>query len=361
MRRLNIKTLAILMATYKELLNKCLSICNTLQPILKIIYNNKDKALFKTKADSSAVTLADILVQTFLRLALEPYIERFIGEETTHYNFITHSTKCPTPIEVTDNELKNLITTTYTTLIIPVLKLNHEKITGLTAFVDPIDGTSEFTKAKGHESTICIGFAKGGHPVAGLIYRVIPIQSNPEYALGSKPESLYLDTLLKDTSNKTNRILTSNGIISPFLTKLIDTGYTRVCSGGAGNKTLLLLENRGDLYIQDRGLSRWDTCAAQAILEAVDGTLSKLTAYIDKGIHESYSYVESAQNTDPNPDAQFSRMNTDTGTVNTYVCANNNQLKPYSNVCGLVAKIRNIPNIETTIRALISVVKPAFN
>jgi hypothetical protein len=34
------------------------------------------------------------------------------------------------------------------------------------------------------------------------------------------------------------------------------------------------------LYIQDRGVSRWDTCAAEGVLEAHGGRLTKLTAYL---------------------------------------------------------------------------------
>jgi hypothetical protein len=52
--------------------------------------------------------------------------------------------------------------------------------------------------------------------------------------------------------------LISNGSISPFIGHLIDElGYTRVRSGGAGNKMLMLLEGKGGCYIQDRGVSRW--------------------------------------------------------------------------------------------------------
>jgi hypothetical protein len=55
---------------------------------------------------------------------------------------------------------------------------------------------------------------------------------------------------------------------SPFIESLITTlNCERVKSGGAGNKVLMLLEGKGLCYIQDRGVSRWDTCAAQAVLE----------------------------------------------------------------------------------------------
>ena len=69
--------------------------------------------------------------------------------------------------------------------------------------------------------------------------------------------------------------LTTNGRISPFLVACVDElHYHRVPTGGAGNKVLRLLEadeaaeadtrRPPSVYIQDRGVSRWDTCAAQA-------------------------------------------------------------------------------------------------
>jgi fructose-1,6-bisphosphatase/inositol monophosphatase family enzyme len=76
--------------------------------------------------------------------------------------------------------------------------------------------------------------------------------------------------------------------------------FDRVPSGGAGNKMLMLLEvcvcvctltrschararaqqRKAAAYIQDRGVSRWDTCAAQAVLEATGGVLCKLSTFM---------------------------------------------------------------------------------
>ena len=84
-------------------------------------------------------------------------------------------------------------------------------------------------------------------------------------------------------------LLTTNSPISPFVGSLVeDLGAVRVRSGGAGNKMMMLLERSiyggcddGDgggpmLYIQDRGVSRWDTCAAEGVLEAHGGRLTIL-------------------------------------------------------------------------------------
>ena len=44
--------------------------------------------------------------------------------------------------------------------------------------------------------------------------------------------------------------------------------------GGAGNKVLQLIENNAHAYIfASPGTKKWDTCAPQAVLEALGGTL----------------------------------------------------------------------------------------
>ena len=58
-----------------------------------------------------------------------------------------------------------------------------------TVFLDPIDGTREFCTGLGHQSTICVGFARLGSPVGGLVYR--PIPQPPSWALGSRQEASF--------------------------------------------------------------------------------------------------------------------------------------------------------------------------
>ena len=345
-----------------------------MQPFINRIYNDTSKSLFKIKADKSAVTLADTIVQSCLRKLLTPYVETFIGEEQIEYDFEHHRTLEEEPTVVNDKVLQNEITDALRRILSLKSKPASDiRPLNLIAIVDPIDGTSEFTKKKGHESTICIGFAKIDIktkryvPEAGFIFRPIYRFEQPEYAIGCRSEHFAQQSLFKERTNANAShgvgFLTSNGQISPFLQALISKGYTQVCSGGCGNKTLMLLEGKGNIYLQDRGVSRWDTCAAQAILEANGGVLCKLTDFIDRYLINSYDYAKSDLNLDANPLALFGRMNVreENTHESTPIGQQIERVKPYSNICGIVAVLDTgvMETLKSNIDSLN--IKPSYN
>lgn len=121
-----------------------------------------------------------------------------------------------------------------------------------------------------------------------------------------------------------------------------ELNFVRVPAGGAGNKMLMLLEGKGGCYIQDRGVSRWDTCGAQAVIEAYGGQLGKLSSFIDTGAIESYTYLKSSQNLDFVPGlANLTPYNViDKSLVKkgeVSVADSVEKVKAYSNLCGLIA------------------------
>ena len=158
----------------------------------------------------------------------------------------------------------------------------------LIAFIDPIDGTKEFCTGKGQQCSICLGVADlaSGAAVGGLVYR--PLCPERSYALGCKREGVAAAALRPPASPGyssvedgatagTGAFLGSNSGMSSFLQSLREEmGYEVRAAGGAGNKALLVLEEPSACYIQDRGLCRWDTCAAQGVLEAHGGVMVKL-------------------------------------------------------------------------------------
>ena len=106
---------------------------------------------------------------------------------------------------------------------------------------------------------------------------------------------------------------------------------------------LMLLEGKGRAYIQDRGVSRWDTAAAQAVIEAHGGVLCKLGAMInDQGKEESYTYLKSDTNLDfVSGLANLTKYNAAAGTGgigdSKRMAMDASEVKPYANLCGLFA------------------------
>ncbi|CAK9062071.1 Putative inositol monophosphatase 3 (IMP 3) (IMPase 3) (Inositol-1(or 4)-monophosphatase 3) (Myo-inositol monophosphatase A3), partial [Durusdinium trenchii] len=239
-----------------------------------------------------------------------------------------------------------------------------------TVFIDPIDGTREFSTHMGEHCTILFGVAIDGRPAAGLVFG--PLSSPVRWALGCKHEQVWEAELDSERALPTvstpphpHGLLTTNGSISPFTEALLvglgaEHGVApdelRVKAGGVGNKVLNLLEGKGGCYIQDRGVSRWDTCAAQAVIEAKGGVLAKLSRFVEDGSFESYRYERSAANLDV--DAAWPPRLTAYNSIN-------GSLKPYANVCGLLALPSDDPAVVAKFKKLVDAARktsaPAFD
>ena len=285
-----------------------------------------------TKADDSILTIADGIVQSLLieTLALQEILGHVVGEEeddrinlTTKPYTVGETLVVPKEFEPIIDETRHHITKIRhefqaslpaASTATATETTRHDYYQTVTAFIDPIDGTREFATNHGEQCTICVGFAatRSGRPVAGVIYRPLSSSALPpaetteaasvasSWAVGAHEEQYFA---LSSSSSATTRpppceggsFLTTNGRISPFLVACLDElHYHRVPSGGAGNKVLRLLEAEAAeeadeetdtrrppiVYIQDRGVSRWDTCAAQAVLEAQGGILYNLERFL---------------------------------------------------------------------------------
>lgn len=389
----------------KYILINCLNACHALQPFIQTVYETLNKLTITDKealaeyekdvdltkimsAKTSATdvfTIADGMVQHILRNYLfnNPDDNKdFVGEEKIE---VKEKDENNEKYIIIEGEKQISIPHTFTKLIdeaIQQIKLLGKKLPEdifekYTIFVDPIDGTAEFSGTdkrsaeqkllegdwpiggKGDQCTILIGFAdKDGNAVAGLAYRPVinPNNTKITYAYGWIDENgkghvndfqkhlNMSDT--KPTNSDKIRFITSNGSISNITSELIEKTGQRIPSGGAGNKILMLLENKGDVYLQDRGVSRWDTCAGDAILEAYGGRLSTLTNFLKNNgdINERYIYKklkEGEENTNTNESAKITKFT--------------NQ---YSNLCGLFAiKDKEDQRINDIYKAIVDVAK----
>ena len=274
------------MLSHRILENACMvskAACDIMTPMVNEFYNALNNETSKLKADKSVFTIADGIVQHLLVNSL--FGDKFhavVGEEEDASVNIT--TRPYTVEDLTvPADFYDIIDSVRENMVKLSASLNGHNYKGISVFIDPIDGTREFSTNLGEQCSICIGFAnseeghaQNGRPVAGIVYR--PITKPPTWAAGAASEGVvmgHLNTASPNTSVFTSAtagaaakggFLTSNGGISPFIERLMaELQYNRVPSGGAGNKMLMLLEGKGDCYIQDRGISRWDTCAAQVL------------------------------------------------------------------------------------------------
>ena len=139
-------------------------------------------------------------------------------------------------------------------------------------------------------------------------------------------------------------------------------------TGGAGNKVLMLLEGRGRCYIQDRGVSRWDTCASEALLEAFGGKFGKLSKFCNEifplPIFRGYTYLKTHVNLDFERKAVLTKFNSkkrkrgDDGTIPTV-----NEFNCYSNICGHIALApgENVSIYRDAIECVLRKCKPCFD
>mmetsp|Transcript_1425 Transcript_1425/g.1668 ORF Transcript_1425/g.1668 Transcript_1425/m.1668 type:complete len:726 (-) Transcript_1425:2476-4653(-) len=348
--------------------------CDLLAPLVQQIYeDNTSEGIHKKKADKTHFTIADGLVQHMLKtyLITAGTFEAVVGEEDSSYvNTLTR------PYTVDSLTVPEIYYDEIDFIRRQMLFLSG-KLEGVptyrncTIFIDPIDGTKPFVDGFGEHCTILIGVAEADEAVAGLIYRPVIADSK---ILASSEEIRFwvggcsregfadgnLDVTRKDSSimdpptSDAPGFLTSPRGITKFTEALIEElCMEQIKAGSVGNKVMCLLEGKSACYIQDRGTSRWDICGPQAVIEAYGGHFGKLSSFINEnGKVVKYKYRETKEgelNADLDTVLQageckfdvrvsFSRFSVaDQSLYGEPVTPENvNQLKPYSNICGII-------------------------
>ncbi|CAB3366972.1 Hypothetical predicted protein [Cloeon dipterum] len=229
----------------------------------------KGKNDLQTEADRSA---QQCIVSS---LSLQFPSIKIIGEEDQSSN------SCPTPPEwlVTESDPNVL------GLQCPK-DLENVKEEEVIVWVDPLDGTSEYTQGLLDHVTVLIGVAVGEKAVGGVIH-----QPYYEYQNFAKPELSPGRTIWgisgigtggfdPKVAEEGKRIITttrshSNALVQAALDAIQPDDVLRV--GGAGHKVMLLMEGKAHAYVfASAGCKKWDTCAPEAILSAAGGHLTDM-------------------------------------------------------------------------------------
>ncbi|XP_060907764.1 3'(2'),5'-bisphosphate nucleotidase 1 isoform X1 [Labrus mixtus] len=182
----------------------------------------------------------------------------------------------------------------------------------LVVWVDPLDGTKEYTEAsrclrhqtdaqiphKGLDTsqvqstalwlldnvTVLIGIAYRGRAIAGVIN-----QPFYNYQLGGGEDLgrtmwgiLGLGAFgfqLQEVPGDNRIVTTTRSHSNKLVTDCVDAmePHEVIRVGGAGNKIIQLVEGKASAYVfASPGCKKWDTCAPEAILHAVGGKLTDM-------------------------------------------------------------------------------------
>ncbi|XP_051511457.1 3'(2'),5'-bisphosphate nucleotidase 1-like isoform X2 [Myxocyprinus asiaticus] len=218
-------------------------------------------------------TLADRLVQKSICASLSRSFPKvtIIGEEDL-------------PVEAVE---ENLIESGQNSVILQKSCPNQYaslKEEELVVWVDPLDGTKEYTEGLLDHVTVLIGIAYGGKAIAGVINQ--PFYNYQLGAGASLGRTLWgvlglgaFGFQLQEVPDGKRIITTtrshSNKLVTDTIQAMEPHDVIRV--GGAGNKIIQLVEGKASAYVfASPGCKKWDTCAPEAILHAVGGKLTDM-------------------------------------------------------------------------------------
>eukprot|EP00123_Amoebidium_parasiticum_P014604 comp22572_c0_seq1/m.34441 comp22572_c0_seq1/g.34441 ORF comp22572_c0_seq1/g.34441 comp22572_c0_seq1/m.34441 type:complete len:294 (-) comp22572_c0_seq1:188-1069(-) len=141
-------------------------------------------------------------------------------------------------------------------------------------WIDPLDGTKEFTEGITSAVTVLVGISVDGDPEAGVIFQ--PFEKEGRAIWGMRGMGVFGCDLNKTPSNEFI-VSTTRSHPHPNLERAINklqpTRVLRV--GGAGNKFIQLLEGTSHVYLFNcPGTKKWDTCAGEALLRCVGGQVT---------------------------------------------------------------------------------------
>eukprot|EP00286_Rhodomonas_abbreviata_P017860 CAMPEP_0181322672 /NCGR_PEP_ID=MMETSP1101-20121128/19353_1 /TAXON_ID=46948 /ORGANISM="Rhodomonas abbreviata, Strain Caron Lab Isolate" /LENGTH=374 /DNA_ID=CAMNT_0023430601 /DNA_START=54 /DNA_END=1178 /DNA_ORIENTATION=- len=353
--------------------------CDEMAPMVRTFYEAVNGETSMLKADKSVFTIADGIVQHLVvkHLLAGSKFKSIVGEEDVEVNISVRPYTVDT-LKVPD-QFCDMIDGVRDRIDKLSAQVDVEAYKSKSVFVDPIDGTREFSTGLGEQCTILVGIAGAdGLSEAGIIYRPVPNPS--QWVAGCASEGCRMHNLQPSSEVfETPRLATTNGSISGWTSALLAAGMEQYKSGGCGNKAMLLLEGKASAYIQDRGISRWDSCGPEAVLCAFGGMLTKLSvvtqdpdAFASKTDFTScrYTYLEADSNLDFVPNlATLTPYNARDGVAvdktSRELAQTAEQVKRYANLCGLFAvssaKEEDLKKYAALVKAATAASPPSFD
>lgn len=174
--------------------------------------------------------------------------------------------------------------------------LHYLPIDKLVVWVDPLDGTKSYTLGDYKYVTTLIGVAYESHPIFGVIHPVFA-ENSPVY-WGGPGIGVYRTNdpgqigELYDLPQATDySFTTTRSHYTEYIDRFIQflQPERTVSESGAGFKALSVLSGTAAVYLYPgSGCSKWDICAAQALIEASGGSLTDMSG-------QKYSYEKEVE------------------------------------------------------------------
>ena len=162
--------------------------------------------------------------------------------------------------------------------------LHQIELKDVVVWVDPLDGTSEYTQGLLDHVTTLIGIGVKGVATAGVIHQ--PFYNYKEAAFVPRGHTMWgmiglgAFGIMKTKSSPDGHIIVTtrshgSGAVGEAVDACEPTEVVRV--GGCGHKVALILQGKAHAYVfASPGCKKWDTAAPEAILHAAGGTLTDI-------------------------------------------------------------------------------------
>ncbi|XP_076047690.1 inositol monophosphatase 3 [Oratosquilla oratoria] len=153
------------------------------------------------------------------------------------------------------------------------------QLSDIQVWIDPLDATKEYTENLLQYVTTMVCVAVRGYPTIGVIHK--PFEKLTVWGLVGKGVSPSLSVVSKreGPANDVADIIVSlshSGSVEE-VAKAAFGGKTNIIkAGGAGYKTLEVIKGDADAYVHVTLIKKWDLCAGNAILNALNGNMTTL-------------------------------------------------------------------------------------
>ena len=148
--------------------------------------------------------------------------------------------------------------------------------------VDPLDGTREFAAGR-EEFAVCVGLVRDGRVALG----VVGVPAQGELFGGIVGRGAWKRTSVGEQAVRCRRVPEAGADVIASRSFVSDPRTARFLAGhkvgsvlhvGSALKFCRVAEGRADLYPRLGRTMEWDTCAAQAVVEAAGGTIRAVDA-----------------------------------------------------------------------------------